>query len=96
MILVVEPLLSLFLKVKDYSIKDLMVKIKMELVKKDLPLERVIYLRKYSGKNQLKGILDYIPENSQILDFKSMKNNATINESNVILGPLNMEELSLY
>lgn len=96
MILVVEQLLSLFLQVKEYSIRDLITKTKAELLKEDVSLERIIYLRKYSGRDQLKGILEYIPENSPIIDFDKIHAYEKLHESNVVLGPLNIEELTSY
>lgn len=96
MILVIEPLLKTFLPRIIYTVSDLINEIKKELEKADQPLERIIYLRKYTGKGLIKGILDYIDPNTLILPVGAIKNLDFSQIDNFIIGPLNMEELDSY
>ncbi|OLS16548.1 MAG: hypothetical protein HeimC3_52940 [Candidatus Heimdallarchaeota archaeon LC_3] len=97
MILAIEPLLSLFLQTQNYQISELTSKIKeVFLSTYKLPLERIIYLRKYSGKDNLKGILDYLPKSTTIREYNDINDHELSKENQFILGPLNMEELTSY
>lgn len=94
MILTIENLLNYFLSISSYSRNDLVSKIKkFYLSNTDISLEKNIYLRKYTGKNELNGILDYLPEEISIYDFEHFP---SLDYPDLILGPLNIEEAGLY
>ena len=96
MILIIEPLLNMFVNSEGKNNRDLINDIKEQLNNSDLPLERRIYLRKYTGSDSLKGILDYLPDNSKLIEISNVKKIDFHINSNFVIGPLNIEELDSY
>lgn len=97
MILAIEPFLFKLIGKDERDVTKLTAIIKDIL--KDLPkedLERRVFLRKFTGEGSLKGLLDYLPPETEIVEFFKLTSDAAVKTDNFIIGPLNMDELTSF
>ncbi|MHA1298518.1 MAG: hypothetical protein ACTSO9_03645 [Candidatus Helarchaeota archaeon] len=97
MIIAIEPFFFRLLGTDERDISKLIPIIKNIL--KNLPVEDVerrVFLRKFTGKNNLKGILDCVPEDSRIIEYNKLDLGTENYGEQFIIGPLNMDELQNF
>ncbi|NVM02549.1 MAG: hypothetical protein HWN67_09455 [Candidatus Helarchaeota archaeon] len=97
MIIAVEPFFFKLIGTEEKQISKLIPIIKAIL--KNLPtedLERRVFLRKFTGEGDLKGILDYVPNDTIIIEYNKLDLETEDYNEDFIIGPLNMDELQHF
>ncbi len=96
LIIAIEPFFYKLIETEEKNISNLIPIVKNAI--ENLPsedIERRVFLRKFTGEGELKGILDYVPHETTIIEFNKLKDLEGFHED-FIIGPLNMDELSSF
>ncbi len=97
MIIAIEPFFFKLIGKEERNIEKIIPIIKNIL--KSLPkadIERRVFLRKFTGEANLKGLLDFVPENTKTIEFNEISLQDILIDDKFIIGPLNMDELDRF
>ena len=97
MIIAVEPFFFKLIGTEEKDISKLVPIIKSIL--KKLPpedMERRVFLRKFTGEGELKGIFDYVPKDTKLIEYNKLDLETEDYKEDFLIGPLNMDELQQF